>query len=539
MQSPLNTQNPNNYLFDTKHLKIQVLGGIRFNNLEAMRVTLGIQKQGKEQVLRQNIDLYNDTSIEKLTRKVAERLEIGTTIVRRDLDQLTNELENYRLQEVEQLGISQKPIVKSLTEKEIKEAKEFLQTGATPSPSGRAGVGLIPNTQNLIGKSGVIGEEINRLLMYLIFTSRKTNNPLHCISLGSSGTGKTHLQSTVAELIPEEDKIEMTVLSANAFYYFNRTELRGKLILIEDLDGAESVLYPLRELQSKKRITKTVVHKDKKGTTKTIHLTVEGPVSVSGCTTQESVYEDNSNRSFLLYTDESAEQDEKIMQYQRQLSAGKVNHEEEIRTKQLLQNCQRLLKTITVKNPFAEFLSLPNSVFKPRRTNAHYLQFIEIITFYKQYQKFHHIDKETGEEYIETDMEDIKEANELIKEVLLRKSDSLTGASRNHLENLKNYLTQNNQTQFTNSEIRRNLRVKETTLRRYNNQLLLENYIRKVKNKTVKSYCYEIVNTGEYNDLKVLIDRALQDCITQIQLANSPPTNHIQKPKPIKTKPVT
>ncbi|WP_395060360.1 hypothetical protein [Flavobacterium sp.] len=528
MQNNLNTSNPNHYIYDTKYLKIQILGGIRFNNLEAMRVTLGIQKQGKEQVLRQNIDLYNDTSIEKLTRKIAERLEIGTTIVRRDLDQLTNELENYRLQEVEQTVESQKSKVKCMTEKEIKEAREFLQTQ-----------NLIQETQNRIGKSGVIGEEINRLLMYLIFTSRKTNNPLHCISLGSSGTGKTHLQSSVSDLIPEEDKIEMTVLSANAFYYFNRTELSNKLILIEDLDGAESVLYPLRELQSKKRITKTVVHKDKKGTTKTIHLTVEGPVSVSGCTTQESIYEDNSNRSFLLYIDESAEQDEKIMQYQRQLSAGKVNHEEELKTKQLLQNCQRLLKTITVKNPFAEYLSLPNSVFKPRRTNAHYLQFIEIITFYKQYQKFHHIDKETGEEYIETSIEDIQEANELIKEVLLRKSDSITGASRNHLENLKEYLKKQNQNQFTNAEIRRNLRIKETTLRRYNNDLLNENYIKKVRNKTVKSYCYEIVNTEEYNDLKALIDKALQDCITQIQLANSPPTNQMQKAKLIKTKSMT
>ncbi|QYS87079.1 hypothetical protein JJC03_03705 [Flavobacterium oreochromis] len=311
--------------------------------------------------------------------------------------------------------------------------------------------------------------------MYLIFTSRKTNNPLHCISLGSSGIGKTHLQSKVAELIPEEDKIEMTVLSANAFYYFNRTELQNKLILIEDLDGAESVLYPLRELQSKKKITKTLVHKDQKGTTQTIHLTVEGPVSVSGCTTQESIYEDNSNRSFLLYIDESQEQDEKIMFYQRAVSAGQINYEEEIQTKMLLQNAQRLLKTITVRNPFAMHLTLPQSVFKPRRTNAHYLQFIEAITFYKQYQKFHHIDKETGEEYIETSVEDIQEANELIKEVLLRKSDSLSGACRNHLENLKEYLNQSNQTQFSNSEIRRNLRVKETTLRRYNTQLLLEN----------------------------------------------------------------
>ena len=478
-----------------------------------------------DQVLRQNIDLYNDTSIEKLTRKVAERLEIGTTIIRRDLDQLTNELENYRLQEVEQQGKIYEKQVKVLTENEIKSAKAFLQNQ-----------NLVQETQNLIGKAGVIGEEVNRLLMYLIFTSRKTNNPLHCISLGSSGAGKTHLQSKVAELIPEEDKIEMTVLSANAFYYFNRTELRGKLILIEDLDGAESVLYPLRELQSKKRITKTVVHKDKKGTTKTIHLTVEGPVCVSGCTTQESIYEDNSNRSFLLYIDESELQDEKIMNYQRKLSAGKTNQEEELQAKILLQNCQRLLKTISVRNPFAEYLSLPQSVFKPRRTNAHYLQFIEVITFYKQYQKEHKIDKESGEEYIETNIEDIEEANELIKEVLLRKSDSLTGACRNHLENLKEYLKKQTQTQFINSEIRRNLRVKETTLRRYNNQLLLENYIKKVRNKNVKSYCYEITDIEEYKNLKTLIDKALQDCIAQIQVANSHTTNHAKMAKSIKTK---
>lgn len=532
------TANPNHYIYETKYLKIAILGGIRFNNLEALRVTLGISltsrsvgtsKGGAIQyhsnTLRQNIDLYNDTSIEKLTRKVAERLEIGTTIVRRDLDQLTNELEAFRLQELETLNLEQKKQVKVLTENEIKQATAFLSQDT-----------LIENTQDLIGKSGVIGEEINRLLMYLIFTSRKTNNPLHCISLGSSGAGKTHLQSKVSELIPEEDKIEMTVLSANAFYYFNRTELRNKLILIEDLDGAESVLYPLRELQSKKRITKTVAHKDKKGTTKTIHLTVEGPVSVSGCTTQESIYEDNSNRSFLLYIDESEIQDEKIMFYQRQLSAGKVNHEEEIKAKELLKNAQRLLKTITVKNPFAEYLTLPQSVFKPRRTNAHYLQFIEAITFYKQYQKYHYINKETGEEYIETSIEDIQEANELIKEVLLRKSDSLTGACRNHLESLKDYLKKQNQTQFTNSEIRRHLRVKETTLRRYNNLLLEENYIKRVENKKTKSFAFEINNYDEYKALKTLINNALNKCIELIQLATTPTTRQVKVAKTSKTK---
>ena len=76
--------------------------------------------------------------------------------------------------------------------------------------------------------------------------------PLHVISLGSSGTGKTHLQESVGRLMPEEDCVEITTLSDNAFYYFDRRELSHKLILIEDLDGAGQALYPLRELQSQK-----------------------------------------------------------------------------------------------------------------------------------------------------------------------------------------------------------------------------------------------------------------------------------------------
>jgi len=133
--------------------------------------------------------------------------------------------------------------------------------------------------------------------------------------LGASGTGKTWLQEKVSELMPEADKLEITSLSSNAFYYFGREELKHKLLLIEDLDGAESVLYPLRELQSKRKISKTVTLKDNKGNLKTVTLNLEGPVCVSGCTTREQLYEDNANRCILLYMDNSIEQDKKIMEY--------------------------------------------------------------------------------------------------------------------------------------------------------------------------------------------------------------------------------
>ncbi|QMU63615.1 MAG: hypothetical protein GKR88_04505 [Flavobacteriaceae bacterium] len=502
----LNTQNPNNYGYKTQYLDIRILGGLKLGKLESLRVTLSIQKIGSMNILRHSIDLYNDNQVEKFVRRIAERLEIGTSVVRQCLRELTRELENYRFILLESEKQQQSgPEIPPLTGKATQEATAFLKKEH-----------LLANTNEYIGRSGVIGEETSRLLMYLLFTSRKTNNPLHCISLGSSGVGKTHLQSKVAELIPQEDKVEITVLSANAFYYFNRTELKNKLILIEDLDGAESVLYPLRELQSKKRITKTVVHKDSKGTTKTIHLTVEGPVSVAGCTTRESVYEDNSNRSFLLYMDESSEQDKKIMDYQRAISAGKVNEEEQLAAVALLRNTQKILKPVKVINPFAEFLELPQSVFKPRRTNSHYLQLIEAITFYHQYQREEQVNEATGEVYIETTIEDIQEANHLITEVLLRKSDTLSGAARNHLEKLKLYLQEKKQTQFTNAEIRRNLRIKASTLKRYHLQLIEEGYIKKISGKKGQIYHYQIIDVKEYQHLKEQISKALEDCLTKI-----------------------
>lgn len=162
----LNTSNPNNYEYTTNHLEISVLGGIKLNHLDSLRVTLGIKKVKSETKLRHNIDLYNDNQVEKLVRKVAERIEIGTSIVRRTLQELTNELETYRLSQLDQEDVNEFTI-RELTSKELRAAEAFLKKD-----------NLLQATNDLIGNSGVIGEETNRLLMYIIFTSRKSSNPL-------------------------------------------------------------------------------------------------------------------------------------------------------------------------------------------------------------------------------------------------------------------------------------------------------------------------------------------------------------------------
>jgi hypothetical protein len=301
--------------------------------------------------------------------------------------------------------------------------------------------------------------------------------------------------------------------------------------MIEDLDGAENVLYPLRELQSKKFITKTLAQKTTTGETKTVHIKVEGPVSVAGCTTQEQVYEDNANRSFLIYIDESKEQDERIMTYQRSKSAGRVDRVQESKVKQLLQNTQRVLQPVEVRNPFAEQLQLPAGVLKPRRTNAHYLAFIEAVTFYHQYQRTERVDEDTGERYIETTIEDIAAANQLMKDVLLRKSDELTGACRNYFEKLKTYLKEINATAFTNMQVSKGLRISISTVKRLNLALLSSGYL--TKQEASKPYQYEVTSFEDYQQLQSSITTALDSILEQLN--GSIMAQHTNEPtKPVK-----
>lgn len=492
----LNATNPDYLLYQYEQIHFEVLGGIKLDVLNNMRATVKVKHFNAEQ--RHTLDLYNNNALQRFLKTTAESLEVGIQYIQKATGALINELEAYRLQEIEKA--KQNTItVKPLSEDEIQQAKEFLKSG-----------NLLQATNDLLGNSGIVGEEINRLIMYLIFTTRKLQNPLHIISLASSGTGKSYLQEKVSQCIPDEDKKEITSLSPNSFYYQEQTILKHKLILLEDLTGAESSMYPIRELQSKKYIIKEVSHKNSKGDTITITKKVEGPVCIGACTTSEQVYEDNANRSFLIYLDDSEEQDKRIMDYQRKSYAGKIDKTKEHQAKQLLQNVQRVLKPVTVVNPYAEYLQLPNEVFKKRRTNAHYLQFIEAITFYKQYQKQEIVNEETGEWYIETDLEDIQEANELIKHILLRKSDELNGATRQYLEQLKKYLKEKQQTEFKTKEVRTHYRLNHNSQKQYMLTLVQNGYIRKNTGNQKQGFTYSVVNANEYKALEEQIQKILE-----------------------------
>jgi DNA primase/DNA-binding MarR family transcriptional regulator len=499
------TTNSELLVYDNCELRITVLGGIRITGLDRMRVTLKVEhKAGRGLPLRHNLDLYNHPHTEQLASKIAENFDTSTQGTIETIAALTQALESYRVKRIEQLQ-AKAPAKAELTPVELTAAlKEWKASD------------LLKHINQLIGESGIVGEPVNRLIAFIVYTSRKLQQPLHLMFLGSSGSGKTWLQEKVSELIPDEDKIEITQVTENAFYYFKQDELKHKLLLIEDLDGAQSSLYPLRELQSKRRISKTVTLKDTKGNLKTVTLTVEGPVSVSGCTTRERLYEDNANRCLLVYIDTGKEQDERIMEYQARISCGEVDREREQAIKKGLQNMQRVLKPVAVVNPYAKYIQLPEQVFKPRRTMGLLLSFIEAVTLLHQYQREVKRDSH-NQPYIETTVEDIEAAFSLLRDVLFSKSDELAKATRGFLELLKVILQEQGKTSFTAREIREQLRINPNNLKRYLVELERYGYIKGSGNRYRGNYEYTITNVQEYEQLKQGIDRHLQAILAAIR----------------------
>ena len=505
-EKTFSVDNPEALVWQNKQLHILVLGGIKLSGLDRLKTTLKIKaKHNHYTPLRHNLDLYNTEHLLRLKQNVSEQLEVSITITDMSFNELIEDLENYRLQRTSSLQ-PLKTMSLPLTAIETETTLTYLRHSE-----------LMHHTMMDIGKTGIVGEHLNRFTMYLIFLSRLTTDPLHIINFGASGTGKTYLQEGVAKLIPDEDKLEITTLSGNALYYFKDDDLKHKLLLIEDYDGVQDGLYPLRELSTKQKITKTVSLKDSKGSIKTYTFTVEGPVCISGCTTKESTYEDNANRCVLLYLDTSAEQDERIMHYQRAVSAGLINYKQEDEYRTLLRNVQRMIKPMKVINPYAPCLKIPKNVLKPRRSHRLYLRFIEIVTLYNQYQREVNINPLDNEPFIKTTFDDIAWANKLLKHILIRKADELTSSCRTFLERLKAHLKSKNETTFKAKDIRSDLRIHASSLKKYLLELYTNGYIKQSGGNKAKGYLYEITSYEEYEQLKSGINNALDDLLEHIK----------------------
>jgi DNA primase catalytic core len=493
-EAALNTKNPQKITYREGELLLIIWGGIERENVHRLRVNLLVQKEGDTmRYYQDDVNLYSNLQLQRYIKGATEELDISTTVMKTTLRRLQLQLEEYRLQEIERERKALQPSVYRMTREEEIKAGNFLLSRD-----------LVKNTMKAIEKTGLVGEERNGLLLFFLYLSRFTDEPLHAIIFGKSGSGKTYLQTRVSECLPQESLRTITSLTENTLYYSEKDFWKHKVLLIEDLEGVYQAFLPLRELMSRQTITKLTTDKDIKGNNVQRVLVVEGPVCVSGATTNTQIYEDNANRSFLLHVDETPDHAQAVMHYQRRQQAGLVNEKEQNTWRQLLRNAQRLLRPVKVINPYAIELDIPQCVFKKLRTNMHYLRLIEIITFYHQKQREWKKDS-GGTLYIETTLQDIEWANYLIKDSLLRKSDELSGQVRQFFEGLKSLAGSERRSIYA-KQVREHFRMHPMKTNRYLRELEQRGYLQLAGGNRKSGYEYEISAWEEYEKLKSGID---------------------------------
>ena len=477
----INTTNPNHLIYDSKPLQLEVMGGIDLKYLNRLRVTLKVTRTDKQgHPLRDQLDLYQDSQLTRLTRRIAEKFETGVIQAEKTMYHLTEKLEHYRFEE---LNKKEQPINKTskeLTLEERTRALEYLQSK-----------NLLNRTKQSLQQTGIVGEEGNALTLFLCLLSRKLDTPLSAICLAQSGLGKSHLMEKVAACIPKEDKEENTSLTPNSIYYFSEKSLKHKALLIEDLDGASNVMYALRELISKKSIKKRVTVKDTKGEFKSILVEVEGPVSLIGCTTQENLYEDNANRCLLLHLDGSKTQDEKIMSYHKALKADQIDKLEEENHQKELEHADRLLKKIRIINPLRT-INRPTPRSKQTKKNPPHVS-----KLHRNHNLLPPTPKKRRSQprnrrnlYPNHNRRHRSSLCKLFKPILIRKSDELTEGERTFYETLQTWNKKRGENTFKSLDIREEIKLTPRSIERYLKQLTSYGKIKQIGGSRQKGYNY-------------------------------------------------
>ena len=402
----LDTSNPNKIVFESVTARYIIKGSL-CKQLDKMLVSLDVQHLETSLKYRTRLDFYEEKQTRKEAREAAEKLDLRSDLIETDLSKLTDMLEELREKEFENSKMNQFENGETAVPlAEQAKCKAFLQ-----QPN------LIGKLNELIGKSGIVGEANNRLFLFVIATSHKMPDTLHALIQGSSGSGKTHLLSKIADLMPSERVVKFTRVTENSFYNYDEYFFKGKLICLEDIDGLkEEALFAWRELISNNQLSSSTSQKDENGNIRSAQRIVRGPMASICATTHGHIYEDNMSRLFIIAVDESKEQTQRIMSYQKQKAAGLIDSTEEKETTAFIQNLVRMLKPCKVINPYANQLHLPPQAHKIRRLNELYLAFVKQVTIINQYRRKH---DQQGR--IITEKEDLQTAVEIMFESIFLK----------------------------------------------------------------------------------------------------------------------
>jgi DNA primase catalytic core len=468
---------------------------------DTLKVNLLVSRAGAEGFHVDTLDLYAARQRAGFVKQATAELGMKEAWIKKDLGQVLLKLEELQ-DEAIRAALAPKETKVELTEAERAEALELL--GADDLP------GRILED---FARSGVVGEEVNKLVGYLVAVSRKLARPLAAILQSSSAAGKTSLMDAVLSLVPPEERVSYSAMTGQSLFYMGEEDLKHKVLAIVEQEGAERAAYALKLLQSEGELTIASTGKDPQtGRLVTHEYRVEGPVAILLTTTAIDLDEELQNRSIVLSVDEERGQTRAIhrLQRERRTLEGLLAREERQAVLRVHRNAQRLLEPLEVVNPYACELTFLDTRTRTRRDHEKYLTLIDVIALLHQHQREVKTVERGGREirYVEVELSDVELANRLAHEVLGRSLDELPPQTRRFLGALDGLVErwaaeqgiERGEVRFRARSVREALALGATQVKLHLRRLVDLEYVLVHTTGQGMGWAYELVYRGEGED---------------------------------------
>jgi len=349
---------------------------------------------------------------EQWLKKLSKQHEISISSLKKDLNNLN--IINKREATEKEKDTDFDPF-SEYTEDEIGIANELLKEED-----------ILKKIEELITRSGYVGEVRNKKLVYLACTSRKLPGKKKAISLitkGESGSGKSDLVNRVFKLIPTRDIKEFTYITSKALLH-TLDDLSNKILCVLEREGGEQSDYTIRTALSEEKISIMMsVKNPETGNWEAIEkkIPAKGLVYIE-TTVKDDTDPQNASRTFEFFTDSSPEQTRKVLHAQ-----AATYNEDLLESEFKIFRClQELLEPIPTEIPFAEELAeqFPVNQVRARRDFPRLLALIEVSAFLHQKNR---TKKEiNGVEHIIANDIDLKNSMEIVEPILSQTYKGLT-----------------------------------------------------------------------------------------------------------------
>jgi len=199
----------NGFLFQFPYLSYRVIG----NFIKAtVSLIANIKAYTDSEVFVDSIDLYKNRDRQNFIFNLMDRFSLRDQIqLESDLHQIIEVIEKHR----ERKQSDKKKVRPELTDHQREVGLRFLS-----SPQ------LLDELEADYTELGYVRERKNKILLYLVMTSRLMDNPLHSIVISRSGAGKSLLVEITEQLCPPEDLHSVSDLTSQALYYFGQDDLK-------------------------------------------------------------------------------------------------------------------------------------------------------------------------------------------------------------------------------------------------------------------------------------------------------------------------